>query len=999
MERVAIVYDCTAIDPSSCLPETEEENRGFIDVITENFMFIIVGVGLIGLIIVIFKQLRKRGPTIVAMLAVVVIGGGMLLPSGVVQAAKTTLWTFSGTTPFLNSYIYSNICVSGCGGGGGGGGGGGPIAQLSNTTLASKTPDESVAPTGQVAGTETAFKFVEIANLFPTSVTVQRGSNITDGLGNTLNDGATIPVGSQVLVVPRADQSTDITWIATGGSTDSPYGKWSNSTSQSCNGADFLNSNAGPYGTTHNHYVSLNVDPVVPTVSTGGTAGLNCNPSRTNCTVVSPGTINITVTWPATQGRYTYALQRSGFWSGPPDQDYVGTSACVTGTPFKNPADIPGGCSWNLNPFNDLSCFATTPNYSLPVASMSITHSISATAAPNTAPAAPTFTGPATAVAGNTVTLTVTGTDPDNDQIYYEFDWNNNVTTVEGRLPASTLVNSGISQFPTINQPAGTYTYHARTVDSKGARSGWTPYVITFTPAPALPTATFTINGSTGPVNVNPSDTLNLTWGSTNTVSCQLWGSDIPGGTTGIVLPSGSLSVVASPGGSDTYSVRCINGVGDSVMRFIVVNVANQGPGAPQINGTYGGVSSGNIGDSLSFAFRSVDPENDQVVYQIDWDNNGSGEDVSGPLASASNLSRSRSWPAPGTYVIRARATNVSGGQSSAWTTHTVTIGTPPPPTVTLQARVNGGGWSAGNQTVDPADSVELQWISTNATSSGCSALSGAGFTAFGTSGTDMVTTPAPTASDTFTVSCTGFGGMVTASITVTTRNRPNYSQPSILPTLSTGFDPITGEYDSVTIDFSTTNDGGSVADPSTAAQYRVRMDRNNDGYDAGPLTGAITDPLPVGAAHTGSVVFTNIPFGDAKVEVEVDTKTIPSYGRVREVGEVNTNNNANIRVYNFTGANAIPPPDPGLSISANPILVRTGETTTLTWDTVATYPGLSCTLVGPGGINENTLSGSKTTLVLTAKSVYTFTCTEATTNTVWTKSVAVDVTTEVEEI
>ncbi|MBP9842807.1 MAG: hypothetical protein KBC62_02265, partial [Candidatus Pacebacteria bacterium] len=75
-------------------------------------------------------------------------------------------------------------------------------------------------------------------------------------------------------------------------------------------------------------------------------------------------------------------------------------------------------------------------------------------------------------------------------------------------------------------------------------------------------------------------------------------------------------------------------------------------------------------------------------------------------------------------------------------------------------------------------------------------------------------------------------------------------------------------------------------------------------------------------------------------------------------------------------------------------------ETTTIRWDTVATYPTLVCSVSGPGmNLNPSGLQGSQQTQPITAKSEYTFSCVETTTNTTWTDSVLVETQGVIEEI
>ena len=89
----------------------------------------------------------------------------------------------------------------------------------------------------------------------------------------------------------------------------------------------------------------------------------------------------------------------------------------------------------------------------------------------------------------------------------------------------------------------------------------------------------------------------------------------------------------------------------------------------------------------------------------------------------------------------------------------------PPPPPTELPPQVS---LSANPVSISPGQSSKLAWNATNATS-----CSGAGFGASGTSGATSVT---PNVTSTYSISCTGGGGMASASVAVTvTQNRGHH--------------------------------------------------------------------------------------------------------------------------------------------------------------------------------------------------------------------------------
>jgi len=121
---------------------------------------------------------------------------------------------------------------------------------------------------------------------------------------------------------------------------------------------------------------------------------------------------------------------------------------------------------------------------------------------------------------------------------------------------------------------------------------------------------------------------------------------------------------------SDLY--RCDGGSAPNQVTDSVTVTYNRAPNAPTITGPIMGTA----GRSYSFSFRATDPDGDQVRYRIDWDNNGTVDQVlpsAGYVPSNTLRSASRSWPAPGTYTFRALTQDNNGAQSE-WRSHTITV-------------------------------------------------------------------------------------------------------------------------------------------------------------------------------------------------------------------------------------------------------------------------------------------------------------------------------------
>jgi CARDB len=331
----------------------------------------------------------------------------------------------------------------------------------------------------------------------------------------------------------------------------------------------------------------------------------------------------------------------------------------------------------------------------------------------------------------------------------------------------------------------------------------------------------------------------------------------------------------------------------------------------------------------------------------------------------------------------------------------TINIG-PPPPKPSLEVQVNGGAWTTSNQTVNTGDSVKVRWNGNynfyrdyRTVAPYTQMCGGSGFSSGGLitdmSGSISAPVPAAGSSVNLQLSCSelsNVGGQVTYSdtsnvIKITTNGvAANLTTPTISYTPGT-FNTVTNMYNSLNIVFSTSNSGSS--NTGATAQYTVEFDRLADGYEETKNTSSIST-LAAGASSPNiTETFTNVPFGNLRARVTVDTTNA-----VTESNEAD-----NVGIFNVT----LPPGDPGLTLSASKTSVRKDETVTLTWSAAASYP-MNCRLYGSGiDVNPSGTSGSKVTNGITAKSEFTLRCVEPITSTVFTKSVVVETTGDIQEI
>ena len=111
----------------------------------------------------------------------------------------------------------------------------------------------------------------------------------------------------------------------------------------------------------------------------------------------------------------------------------------------------------------------------------------------------------------------------------------------------------------------------------------------------------------------------------------------------------GDYTVVLSVTDSDDITIR------DSTWAVIIDNTP---PSTPEINGP----TSGKPGIEYEFTFVSVDPDDDDLYYLIDW---GDGiEDVTGLFPSGAEVHASHTWDEKGTYPIKVKAVDPYNAES-----------------------------------------------------------------------------------------------------------------------------------------------------------------------------------------------------------------------------------------------------------------------------------------------------------------------------------------------
>jgi hypothetical protein len=96
--------------------------------------------------------------------------------------------------------------------------------------------------------------------------------------------------------------------------------------------------------------------------------------------------------------------------------------------------------------------------------------------------------------------------------------------------------------------------------------------------------------------------------------------------------------------------------------------VENQPPDTPEVHGT----AKGKPGVTYLYAFKTTDPEHDDISYFVDW-GDGTNSGWLGPYESGVQKSASHNWSQKGNYIVKVKAKDIGGGESD-WGTLPVKI-------------------------------------------------------------------------------------------------------------------------------------------------------------------------------------------------------------------------------------------------------------------------------------------------------------------------------------
>jgi hypothetical protein len=336
----------------------------------------------------------------------------------------------------------------------------------------------------------------------------------------------------------------------------------------------------------------------------------------------------------------------------------------------------------------------------------------------------------------------------------------------------------------------------------------------------AIPAPTVTLGAT--PTNVTAGETVSLNWSTTDADDCTASGD-----WSGAKATTGSETL--GPLSSDASFTLTCTGVGGTASNTASVSVTPPPPtvnlDATPISVEYAGVS------QLSWSASNAD----SCTASGDWTGQKavSGNETTTTLTSDA------------TFTL-----TCTGSGGSAIDSATVGVAAPPAPTLSL---------SAAQSSVVEGESTTLNWSATNADN--CTAQD-AWSGDKPTSGSEQV---GPLASNaTFTLSCSGAGGLVTQSANVTVTPPP---EPTVSLSANSGSVDDGG---SVTLDWSSEG-----VDTCTASGAWTGAKSTNGSESVGPINADTTFSLNCSGSAGSAVAMTTVQVRSARLSWDAPTENV----------------------------------------------------------------------------------------------------------------------------
>lgn len=286
-----------------------------------------------------------------------------------------------------------------------------------------------------------------------------------------------------------------------------------------------------------------------------------------------------------------------------------------------------------------------------------------------------TPSGPSSGYRGTYYSYSTSTTDPEGNDVRYQFDWGDGQTTTTGWYQSGSAATASHAW-----GSIGTYYVKARAQDDSDRWSDWS----SSRTVNIVNRAPYTPSTPSGPSSGNHGTSYSYSTSTTDPDGDSIyykfdWGD----GTTSVVGPYTSGSPASTShiwSSAGTYNVKacakdqyCDWGSWSSTL---TVSMANRAPNTPPQAPS--GPSSGYVSYTYTYSAATTDPDGDNLSYQFDWGD--STTTTTGWYGSGSTASASHSWSSTGTYYVKVRAQDTYNAWSGWSASLSVSITTAPPP-------------------------------------------------------------------------------------------------------------------------------------------------------------------------------------------------------------------------------------------------------------------------------------------------------------------------------
>ncbi len=323
--------------------------------------------------------------------------------------------------------------------------------------------------------------------------------------------------------------------------------------------------------------------------------------------------------------------------------------------------------------------------------------------------------GPSLGTINDTLNFKATTTDPEGDDIAYQFNWG-----TEDSSNWSDFTNSGDSITVTHSwQDTGNYNIRVRAIDIKEKTSRWSnPLLLTIVISIAPNIPSIFSGPNSGYVNYSYTFSATATDPDGDSISYQFewgdgslsdWSSYISSGASVQMehswLSEGTYNLKAKA--KDKYGLESGWSTGYTINISIVPNLPPDTPEIPS------GQSSGYEDSTYTFSATTTDPDGDSIAYQFDW-GDGNFSVWSNYVPSGQSVSIGHAYTSQGIYYVTAKAKDSEDAESDWSDGHQITIlgppNTPPAPTGPDVGYVDNSNTFSTSTTDPEGDSVSYQF-------------------------------------------------------------------------------------------------------------------------------------------------------------------------------------------------------------------------------------------------------------------------------------------------